>query len=123
VPKVLGQQQIEEYREQGFLSPVEVMPEDEALNYASLLQAAERDNPQQLNAENRNNPHLSFAFLDELVHHPLILDVVEECCSSRNRAASTSSAGTRTQPTWDLRPTNTLLRGWLYRPATVKPAA
>jgi ectoine hydroxylase-related dioxygenase (phytanoyl-CoA dioxygenase family) len=78
VPKVLGQQQIEEYREQGFLSPVEVMPEDEALNYASLLQAAERDNPQQLNAENRNNPHLSFAFLDELVHHPLILDVVED---------------------------------------------
>jgi hypothetical protein len=34
--------------------------------------------PDQLNAENRNNAHLAFSFLDELVHHPLILDAAED---------------------------------------------
>ncbi len=51
VPKVLSQQQVEQYRAQEFLSPVDVMSEDEALSYAGRLQAAEQDYPQQLNAE------------------------------------------------------------------------
>jgi ectoine hydroxylase-related dioxygenase (phytanoyl-CoA dioxygenase family) len=54
------------------------MSEDEAGSYLARLQAAEARYPDDLNAENRNNPHLSFAFLDELVHHPVILDVVED---------------------------------------------
>lgn len=82
MPKVLSQQQVKQYREQGFLAPIDVMSEDEALDYAHQLQAAEQDYPHQLNAENRNNAHLSFRFLDELVHHPLILDVVEDLIGS-----------------------------------------
>ena len=76
--KVLSRQQIEHYHEQGFVAPVDVMSEDEALDYARRLQAAELEYPDELNPENRNNPHLSFRFLDELVHHPLILDTVED---------------------------------------------
>ena len=41
MPKILTQQQVDEYREQGFLSPVDVMSEDEASRYARQLQAAE----------------------------------------------------------------------------------
>jgi len=78
VGKILSKQQIEHYHEQGFVAPVDVMSEDEALEYAQRLQAAELEYPAELNAENRNNPHLSFMFLDELVHHPLILDAVED---------------------------------------------
>ena len=76
--KVLSQSQVDQYHEQGFIAPVDVMPEDEALEYARKLQAAELEYPRELNAENRNNAHLSFEFLDELVHRPLILDVVED---------------------------------------------
>ena len=76
--KVLSQQQIDQYHEQGFIAPIDVMPESEALEYAQRLQTAELEYPEELNAENRNNPHLSFKFLDELVYHPLILDVVED---------------------------------------------
>ena len=76
--KILSKQQIEHYHEQGFVAPVDVMSEDEALEYAQRLQAAELEYPAELNAENRNNAHLSFMFLDELVHHPLILDAVED---------------------------------------------
>ncbi len=78
MPKFLSKQQVELYHEQGFLAPVDVMSEDEAGRYLQQLQAAEARYPDDLNAENRNNPHLSFAFLDELVHHPVIVDVVED---------------------------------------------
>ena len=76
--KVLSQQQIDQYHEQGFIAPIDVISEEEALGYAQRLQAAELEYPDALNAENRNNPHLAFKFLDELVHHPLILDTVED---------------------------------------------
>jgi non-heme Fe2+,alpha-ketoglutarate-dependent halogenase len=78
LPKYLSRQQVEQYHEQGFLAPIDVMPEDEAGNYLQRLQAAEAAYPDDLSAENRNNPHLAFEFLDDLVHHPLILDVVED---------------------------------------------
>lgn len=78
MPKILRQQQVEQYHEQGFLSPIDVMSEDEASSYARRLQSAEQDWPRELNAENRNNPHLAFSFLDELAHHPIILDTVED---------------------------------------------
>lgn len=78
MPKFLNQNQIDQFHEEGFLSPIDVMSEDEALSYRHRLEAAEKDYPQALNAENRNNPHLSFCFLDELAHHPIVLDVVED---------------------------------------------
>jgi non-heme Fe2+,alpha-ketoglutarate-dependent halogenase len=78
MPKVLSKQQVEQYREEGFIAPIDVMSEDEAGLYLQRLQAAEAEYPDHLNAENRNNPHLAFGFLDELVHHPVILDAVED---------------------------------------------
>jgi non-heme Fe2+,alpha-ketoglutarate-dependent halogenase len=78
MPKFLSKEQIEHYHELGFVAPIDVISEDEAGDYLQRLQAAEVDYPKQLNAENRNNAHLAFSFLDELVHHPLILDAVED---------------------------------------------
>ncbi len=82
MPKVLSQKQIEQYHEQGFISPVDVMPEDEALSYKEKLERTERNYPEEINAKNRNNAHLSFAFLDELVHHPVVVDAVEDLIGS-----------------------------------------
>lgn len=78
MPRILTRLQVEEYQQQGFLSPIDVMSEDEASGYLQLLQAAESEHPRELNAENRNNPHLAFGFLDQLAHHPIILDAVED---------------------------------------------
>lgn len=78
MPKFLSQNQLDQFYEEGFLSPIDVMSEDEALSYKNRLQDAEFNFPRELNAENRNNPHLAFGFLDELAHHPLILDAVED---------------------------------------------
>ncbi|MFK8077622.1 MAG: phytanoyl-CoA dioxygenase family protein [Granulosicoccus sp.] len=78
MPKVLTQSQIQEYQETGFLSPIDVMSEHEALQYKARLEEAEAKHPEHIHAENRNNAHLSFVFLDELAHHPVVLDVVED---------------------------------------------
>ena len=82
MPKVLTQQQINEYNDLGFVSPIDVMSESEAASYLERLEIAEHDYPNEINPENRNNAHLSFAFLDELVHHPIIIDAVEDLIGS-----------------------------------------
>ena len=76
--KVLTKRQIEQYHEEGFIAPIDVMSEDEAASYLVRLEQAEADYPEHLNAENRNNPHLAFKCFDELAHHPIILDAVED---------------------------------------------
>ncbi len=76
--KVLTDEQIDAYREQGFVAPVDVMSEAEAEGYAERFAAAEREFPGQFDAERRNNPHLAFTMFDELAHHPRVLDAVED---------------------------------------------
>jgi non-heme Fe2+,alpha-ketoglutarate-dependent halogenase len=82
MPKVLTQQQINDFHESGYVSPIDVMSEHEAGLYLQRLEQAEHDYPQEINPENRNNAHLSFSFLDELVHHPIIVDAVEDLIGS-----------------------------------------
>lgn len=78
MPKILTQQQVDQYHEQGFLSPIDIMSEEEALSYKERLEAIERDHPEEVHSKNRNNAHLSLACLDELVHHPVIVNAVED---------------------------------------------
>ena len=76
--KILTPSQIEQYHRDGCLFPVTVMTEQEALGVAQMLAEAESQYPDALNPYNRNNAHLTFPFLDEIVHHPVILDAVED---------------------------------------------
>ena len=78
MPKFLSRAQVDQFKEEGFLAPIDVLSEDEARSYRDRLEAAEQQYPDELSAENRNNPHLAFSFLDELVHHSIVLDVVED---------------------------------------------
>ena len=50
--KILSQQQIGQYHEQGIISPIDVMSEDEALGYRLKLESAERDYPSEINPQN-----------------------------------------------------------------------
>ena len=76
--KVLSDTQIRRYREEGFVSPVDVMSEQEASQYLRRFEEAERRYPTLAHAHKRNNVHLSFKCLDELAHHQVILDAVED---------------------------------------------
>ena len=78
MPKVLSRQQVKQFHDEGFISPIDVMSEHEAKRYRHQLETIERDHPDDINAQNRNNAHLVFPALDELVHHPVIVDAVED---------------------------------------------
>ena len=75
---VLTERQIQQYHDQGFIAPIRVMSEDEALKVKERVEEAEKAFPQEFNPENRNNLHLTFIVLDELAHNPIILDAVED---------------------------------------------
>ena len=76
--KILTAEQIQQYHENGFVSPIRVMSEDEACSIKAKLEEAEKKFPQEFNPENRNNLHLTFSFLDELAHNSVIVDAVED---------------------------------------------
>ena len=71
MPKFLSTSQVRFYHEYGFLSPLDIMSEDEAAEYRLRLEAAERDYPEEINLTSRNNLHLTFTFFDEIAFHPL----------------------------------------------------
>ena len=76
--KVLTEKQIEHYHDEGFISPIRVMSDDEALKVKERIEENEKDFPEEFNPENRNNLHLTFVVLDELAHNSIILDAVED---------------------------------------------
>jgi len=78
VSKVLTKEQIEQYHDQGFISPIRVISKREALSIKNELEQVEAEFPEEINAENRNNLHLSFAFLDKLAHNKIIVDAIED---------------------------------------------
>jgi len=76
--KVLTKSQIEQYHDEGFISPVRVISEQEAHLIKQELEMVEAEFPEEINAESRNNLHLSFAFLDALAHNEIIVDAMED---------------------------------------------
>ncbi len=76
--KVLTKSQIEQYHDEGFISPVRVISQQEAHLIKQELEMVEAEFPEEINAESRNNLHLSFAFLDALAHNEIIVDAMED---------------------------------------------
>jgi non-heme Fe2+,alpha-ketoglutarate-dependent halogenase len=78
MPKYLTENQVSQYHAEGFCSPIDIMPEQEALALAGRLAEAEQVDPEGLQGRSRNNAHLVYQFLDEIAFHPVILDIVED---------------------------------------------
>jgi len=76
--KLLSQAAVDAYRRDGFYSPVSVMSAAEARNYRNALETHEALAGQPLQGNMRHKTHLLFTWADELVHHPKILDAVED---------------------------------------------
>ena len=78
MPKLLSQAAVETYRRDGFYSPVRVMSAEDARHYRNALETHEARAGQPLQGNLRHKTHLLFTWADELVHHPRILDAVED---------------------------------------------
>src|SRR5215213_10553874 len=78
MPKRLTEAQIAQYREAGYLAPIRIMGEDEALGLRAALEAVEARTGGPLRGDLRHKSHLLFPFLADLVRHPALLDAVED---------------------------------------------
>src|SRR5438874_5826026 len=78
MPKSLTEAAIARYREAGYLAPLRVMSEDEALALRARLEIVEAGMGGSLRGDLRHKTHLLFPFLADLVRHPRILDAVED---------------------------------------------
>src|SRR6266436_4315623 len=76
--KSLTEEQIARYREQGYLAPLRVMAEDQALALRAKLETVEAGMGGPLRGDLRHKTHLLLPFLADLVRHPRILDAVED---------------------------------------------
>jgi non-haem Fe2+, alpha-ketoglutarate-dependent halogenase len=78
MPKMLTPAQIEQYREEGFVSPIRVMSEAAVAEYRRRLEAFEAKSGGPLGGDLRHKSHLLFTWLAELVRHDRILDAIED---------------------------------------------
>ena len=78
MPIRLSQMQVDSYHRDGFVCPVDMISDDKTALLRRRLERAEQRYPHAVNAENRNNAHLVLKCVDEIAHHPSMLDAVED---------------------------------------------
>lgn len=76
--KKLTEAQIAAFHRDGFVFPIEVFSEQEALRLRKELEAAEAKWPEAFQGAARNNAHLNVTCLDEIVHNTTLVDAVED---------------------------------------------
>jgi Phytanoyl-CoA dioxygenase (PhyH) len=82
MPKLLSLTEIERFRNEGYLSPVRIMSEDEAASIRARLEEFESRTGGPLRGDLRHKTHLLFPWLADLVRNPKILDAVEDLYGS-----------------------------------------
>jgi non-haem Fe2+, alpha-ketoglutarate-dependent halogenase len=76
--KMLTEEAVRQYQEQGYYAPIRVMPAEEAGALRRALEGFEARAGRQLAGKLRHKSHLLFTWLNDLVRHPRILDAVED---------------------------------------------
>ena len=74
--KVLGPDEVAHYRDNGYVSPLHAFDEAAARGYRAKLEDGERGHG--LAPDQRRKMHLYLKWVDEVVHHPGVLDAVED---------------------------------------------
>jgi non-haem Fe2+, alpha-ketoglutarate-dependent halogenase len=78
MPKMLSTAQVEQYRDEGFISPIRVMSEAAAGEYRRRLEEFEATSGGPLGGDLRHKSHLLFTWLAELVRQDRIVDAIED---------------------------------------------
>lgn len=78
MPKRLSSAQVAAYERDGFVFPIDVLRADEVRSFRGELEAWERDRGAPIDFPEKSKSYLLFGWADALVHHPNILDAVED---------------------------------------------
>jgi len=78
MPKCLSKEAVTQFQKEGYFFPVSLLDEFEVTEIRAHLEAFEEAQGYPLEGRQRSHAHLLFPWLDSLVRHPIILDVVED---------------------------------------------
>ena len=82
--------QINFYRQNGYLAPIDIFTEDEADELYTTFRWLENDYGERLMGYGRNNAHQVLPLFDQIAHHPSILDVIESLIGPNILVAGTT---------------------------------
>ncbi len=86
----LSSNQLKQYKDQGYISPIEVLSNSEALEAREEIELIEKKMPNEINKSGRYNVHLISPKLDSIVHNSKILDAVESIIGKNILVCSTT---------------------------------
>ncbi len=86
----LSSNQLKQYKDQGYISPIEVLSSREALEARQEIELIEKKMPNEINKSGRYNVHLISPKLDSIVHNSKILDAVESIIGKNILVCSTT---------------------------------
>ncbi|HET6467118.1 MAG TPA: phytanoyl-CoA dioxygenase family protein [Geminicoccaceae bacterium] len=78
MPKALSADAVAAFEERGYVFPIRVMDEQEIAGLRARLETLARAEGGKLSRGTNQKPHLLLPWLNDLVRHPRILDVVED---------------------------------------------
>jgi non-heme Fe2+,alpha-ketoglutarate-dependent halogenase len=78
MPKSISADAVDAYRRDGYYFPVPALSATEVAHYRECLEKHERKTGEPLQGNFRHKAHLLFTWVDELVHHPKIVDAAED---------------------------------------------
>ena len=73
----LSSNQLKQYEDKGFVSPINIFSKEKANEIRNEIESIEKEIPGELDNSGRYNAHLISPLLDEVTHHPKILDAVQ----------------------------------------------
>jgi non-heme Fe2+,alpha-ketoglutarate-dependent halogenase len=76
--KKLTAAQIDQYNRDGFIYPIDAFGAGQAWRYRAAMEKFEAAQGTEFTKGHNFKPHLLFTWVDEIVHHPAILDAVED---------------------------------------------
>lgn len=74
----LSSEQVDQYRDEGFVAPVDAFTGAQAAHYRTCLEALEKKLGGRITGDLMFKPHLYQTWIDEIVHSPEVLDTVED---------------------------------------------
>ena len=86
----LSSNQLKQYENQGYISPIEVLSSSEALEAREEIELIEKKMPNEIDKSGRYNVHLISPKLDSIVHNSKILDAVESIIGKNILVCSTT---------------------------------
>ncbi len=86
----LSSYQLKQYEDQGYISPIEILSNSEALEAREEIELIEKKMPNEIDKSGRYNVHLISPKLDSIVHNSKILDAVESIIGENILVCSTT---------------------------------